>query len=289
MPQSAVATALSFEFFPPRSPEAVRRLSDARHQLATLAPNFFSVTFGAGGSTRELTLETVLESRRETGIDSAPHISCVGSSLADIRTTLKTYREAGISRLVALRGDMPSGTTGSGEMRYANELVALIRDEFDDQFWIAVAAYPEVHPQAGGARADLENFKRKVAAGADTAITQYFYNADAYFRFRDSCQAANIEIPLVPGIMPITNFSNLKRFSDMCGAEIPRWIGKRLEDFGDDRAAIQAFGLDVTTALCERLLREGVPGLHFYSMNQASAVLAVCNNLGIKGAPPASG
>ncbi len=276
-------TALSFEFFPPRTTEAAAKLATTQVRLAALAPEFFSVTFGAGGSTRELTLETVLASRAATAVDGAPHISCVGFRLADIRAVLEQYVAAGIRRLVALRGDMPSGATGAGELRYANELVAFIRRETGDHFHIEVAAYPETHPQAAGASADLDHFKRKVDAGANGAITQYFYNADAYFRFVDRAQAAGITVPIVPGIMPITNYANLRRFSEMCGAEIPRWIAKSLQDFADDRAAIQAFGIEVTTALCARLLAAGVPGLHFYSMNQAEASLAVCANLRLSG------
>ena len=272
-------TQLSFEFFPPRTPEGVAKLATTRRRLAALAPEFFSVTFGAGGSTRELTLETVLDVRADTGIDSAPHLSCIGFPIADIRTVLARYTEAGIQRLVALRGDMPSGTTGYGELRYANELVEFIRRETGRRFHIEVAAYPEVHPQAAGARVDLDNFKRKVEAGADGAITQYFYNADAYARFVEQARARAIEVPIVPGIMPITNFSNLRRFSDMCGAEIPRWIVKRLQDLGDDRAAIAEFGIDVTSHLVQRLLDDGAPGLHFYTMNQFEATLAVCRNL----------
>ena len=282
MPHPApAATGLSFEFFPPRSPEAVAKLTTTCRELATLTPDFFSVTYGAGGSTRELTLETVVELHRDTGIDGAPHLSCVGSSIADIRTTLERYRAAGITRVIALRGDMPSGTTGLGELRYASELVEFIRSEFGRAMRLEVAAYPEVHPQAAGAKADLDNFKRKVDAGADAAITQYFYNPDAYFRFVDSCRAAAIEIPITAGIMPVTNYTNLKRFSDMCGAEIPRWLLKRLQDFGDDRVSIQAFGIDVTTSLCERLLREQVPGFHFYTMNQYQASVEICANLGL--------
>ncbi len=285
MPHSdSAALHLSFEFFPPRSPEAVARLVTTRSKLAALGPEFFSVTFGAGGSTRSQTLETVLELREATGVESAPHISCIGFPLAEIRAVLERYREAGIRRLVALRGDMPSGTTGFGELRYANELVAFIRAEFGDTFRIEVAAYPEVHPQAPGAGADLDNFRRKVEAGADGAITQYFYNADAYFRFVEAAEAAGVRVPIVPGVMPVTNYSNLKRFSDMCGAEIPRWILKRLQDFGDDRASIQAFGIDITTRLCERLVSEGAPGLHFYTMNQFEAAVAVCANLDLAAA-----
>ncbi|MCZ6772880.1 MAG: methylenetetrahydrofolate reductase [NAD(P)H] [Proteobacteria bacterium] len=279
---------LSFEFFPPRTPEAAARLETTRRKLTELNPGFFSVTFGAGGSTRDLTLETVLEIRDDTGVDSAPHVSCFGFPIREIRAVLERYRRAGIRRLVALRGDMPSGTTGFGELRFANELVEFIRNETGEVFHIEVAAYPEVHPQSPGASADLENFKRKVDAGANGAITQYFYNPDAYFRFVESCGGAGIDIPIVPGIMPITNYSQLKRFSDMCGAEIPRWILKRLQDFGDDRAAIRAFGVDVTTRLCERLLSEGAPGLHFYTMNQHEASVAVCTNLNLIDHAPAA-
>lgn len=272
---------LSFEFFPPRTPEAVSRLAATRDRLARHAPTFFSVTFGAGGSTRELTLETVLGIRTATGIEAAPHISCLGTPIAALREVLQRYQAEGIKRIVALRGDMPSGLTGFGELRYANELVEFVRKETGSQFHIEVAAYPEFHPQAPSAKADLANFKRKVEAGADSAITQYFFNADAYFRFVDSCAALGISIPIVPGIMPITNFSQLARFSDMCGAEIPRWIERRLRDFGDDRASIRAFGIDVTAELCARLLERGVPGLHFYTMNQHEAVDAILRQLGL--------
>ena len=274
---------VSFEFFPPRTHEAVARLETTRRKLAALKPEFFSVTFGAGGSTRDLTLETVLDVRQDTGIDSAPHISCIGFPISDIRKVLERYDDAGIGRLVALRGDMPSGTTGFGELRFANELVEFIRSETGDRFRIEVAAYPEVHPQSQSAESDLDSFKRKVDAGANGAITQYFYNADGYFHFVERCRAAAIEIPIVPGVMPITNYSQLKRFSDMCGAEIPRWILKRLQDFGDDRSSIRAFGVDVTTGLCERLLSGGAPGLHFYTMNQFEASTAICSNLNLLG------
>lgn len=272
---------ISFEFFPPRTPEAAERLAAARDRLARFAPGFFSVTFGAGGSTRDLTLETVLEIRRATGIEAAPHISCLGTPIADLRATLHRYVDHDIRRIVALRGDMPSGLTGYGELRYANELVEFIRKETGRRFHIVVAAYPEFHPQASSARADLANFKRKVEAGADSAITQYFYNVEAYFRFVDSVQALGVAIPIVPGIMPITNFSQLARFSEMCGAEIPRWIEKRLRDFGDDRTAIREFGVDVTAELCARLLAGGAPGLHFYTMNQYEAVEAILARVGL--------
>ena len=276
------ATNISFEFFPPRTPEAVARLELTRSRLAALGPSFFSVTFGAGGSTRELTLETALAVKAATGIECAPHISCIGTPLAELREVVKRYVEVGITRVVALRGDMPSGLTGFGELRYASELVAFIRQEAGRAFHIEVAAYPEFHPQANSAAADLQHFRAKVEAGADSAITQYFYNPDAYFRFIDSCAALGVHLPIVPGIMPITNFSQLMRFSDMCGAEVPRWIVKRLRDFGDDRASIRAFGIDVTTALCARLLKDGAPGLHFYTMNQSEAAEAVFRNLGLR-------
>ncbi len=275
------ARTLSCEFFPPRTPEAVGKLETTRDRLARLNPAFFSVTYGAGGSTRDLTLETVLAIRKATGIEAAPHLSCVGTPLAELRLVIERYRAQGITRLVALRGDLPSGLTGFGELRYANELVEFIRRETGDAFHIEVAAYPEFHPQAQSAAADLANFKRKIEAGANSAITQYFYNPDAYFRFLDSVQKLGVRVPVVPGIMPITNYSQLMRFSEMCGAEIPRWIVKRLRDFGDDRLAIRAFGIDVTTDLCARLLAGGAPGLHFYTMNQYEATEAIFRNLGL--------
>ncbi len=271
----------SFEFFPPRSAEARGKLELTCDKLSALKPNYFSVTFGAGGSTRELTLETVTAITQATGIDAAPHLSCIGFPLENIRTVLKDYEARGIQRVVALRGDLPSGTTGVGELRYANELVEFIRQETGSAFHIEVAAYPEFHPQSSSAANDLQNFKRKVDAGADSAITQYFYNPDAYFRFVDSAHSLGIDIPIVPGIMPIINYTQLMRFSEMCGAEIPRWIVRRLRDFGDDRVSIRAFGIDVTTALCRRLLEQGVPGLHFYSMNQYEASETIWRNLGI--------
>jgi methylenetetrahydrofolate reductase (NADPH) len=271
----------SFEFFPPRTAEAQAKFATTREHLRALNPHFFSVTFGAGGSTRGLTLETAVSIIRATGIDTAPHVSCVGMTLSNLREVLAEYTAHGITRIVALRGDMPSGTVGIGELRYANELVEFVRRECGDAFHIEVAAYPEFHPQASSAAADLKNFKRKVEAGADSAITQYFYNADAYFRFVDSCERMGIDIPIVPGIMPIINYTQLMRFSEMCGAEIPRWIVHRLRDFGDDRNAIRAFGVDVTSELCRRLLDRGVPGLHFYSMNQYEAAEAIWRNLGI--------
>ena len=268
----------SFEFFPPKTAEGTEKLRNTRAQLAPLQPKYISVTFGAGGTTQQGTLDAVLEIQRE-GIEAAPHLSCVGSTRDSIRQILKTYRDGGIRHIVALRGDMPSGMGEIGEFRYANELVEFIRAETGDWFHIEVAAYPEYHPQAKSPRHDLDNFVRKVRAGADSAITQYFYNADAYFRFVDEVRAQGVDVPIVPGIMPITNYSQLMRFSEMCGAEVPRWVAKRLESFGDDRESIRAFGLDVVTGLCERLLAAGVPGLHFYTLNAAGATKAVWERL----------
>lgn len=270
----------SFEFFPPKTTEGVEKLRATRRQLAQLKPEFFSCTFGAGGSTRDRTLETVLEIQRD-GHAAAPHLSCIGSTQENIREILQTYKAQGIRHVVALRGDLPSGMADPGAFRYANELVAFIRQETGDWFNIEVAAYPEIHPQAKNAQQDLQAFARKVQAGASAAITQYFYNADAYFRFVDDCHALGVEIPIVPGIMPITNSSQLARFSDACGAEIPRWIRKRLEGYGDDLDAIRAFGLDVVTDLCDRLLQGGAPGLHFYTLNQAGPSSTVWQRLGL--------
>jgi methylenetetrahydrofolate reductase (NADH) len=258
----------SCEFFPPRTPEGVANLRKARRELAQLKPEFFSVTYGAGGSTRERTLETVLEIQAEGGA-AAPHLSCVGSSRDDLRAVIAQYKAHGIRHVVALRGDLPSGAASAGELRHANELVALIRAETGDWFRIEVACYPEFHPQARTAAEDLRNFKQKVEAGADGAITQYFYNADAYFRFVEACKALGIGVPIVPGIMPIANFSQLARFSDACGAEIPRWLRLKLQGYGDDVGSIRRLGLDVVTELCQRLLEQGAPGLHFYTMNRA--------------------
>jgi len=274
------ARQYSFEFFPPRTPEGVEKLRAARRQLVQLRPAFCSVTFGAGGSTREGTLATVLEIRGE-GVEGAPHLSCIGGTASSIRDVLTQYRDHGIRHLVALRGDLPSGTVDAGEFRYASELVAFIRQQTGDWFHIDVAAYPEVHPQARSAPEDLDAFKRKVDAGADSAITQYFYNADAYSHFVDAAAARGITIPIVPGIMPIGSFTKLARFSDACGAEIPRWIRRRLEGFGDDTASIRAFGLDIVSDLCEMLLARGAPGLHFYTLNQASLTTTIWQRLGL--------
>jgi len=270
----------SFEFFPPKTAEGMEKLRATRKQLAQLKPEFFSCTFGAGGSTRDRTLETVLEIQGE-GLAAAPHLSCIGSTQENIREILHTYQSHGIRHVVALRGDLPSGMADPGEFRYANELVAFIRQETGDWFHIEVAAYPEFHPQAKSAQDDLQAFVRKVQAGASAAITQYFYNADAYFRFVDDCDALGVTIPIVPGIMPITNSTQLARFSDACGAEIPRWIRKRLEGHGDDLDAIRAFGLDVVTDLCDRLLQGGAPGLHFYTLNQAGPSSTIWQRLGL--------
>ncbi|MFZ0255841.1 MAG: methylenetetrahydrofolate reductase [NAD(P)H] [Gammaproteobacteria bacterium] len=271
----------SFEFYPPKTEAGREKLRVTWQRLATLKPRFFSVTFGAGGSTRDRTLETVLEIQTESDIEAAPHISCIDSTRSNIREMLQAYRAAQIRHLVALRGDVPSGTVEVGEFHYASELVAFIRQETGRYFHIEVAAYPEFHPQSQNAGADLRNFKRKVEAGADSAITQYFYNLDAYLRFVDSCEKLGIELPIVPGIMPITNYVQLARFSATCGAEIPRWLAKRLEEFRDDLASLRAFGIDVVTALCARLLEMGAPGLHFYTLNKAEATLAIWANLGL--------
>ncbi len=270
----------SFEFFPPKTPEGMEKLRATREKLAVLKPKFFSVTFGAGGSTRDRTLDTVLEIQQQ-GYEAAPHLSCIGATRDDIRAILKTYKENGIRRIVALRGDLPSGMTEPGELRYAGELVAFIRAETGDTFHLEVAAYPEIHPQAKSARDDLKNFAGKVKAGADSAITQYFFNADVYFRFVDEAHALGVNIPIVPGIMPIGNFSQLARFSDACGADIPRWIRKRMEGYGDDADSIRAFGLDVVTDMCQRLMAGGAPGLHFYTLNQAALSLEIWKRLGL--------
>jgi methylenetetrahydrofolate reductase (NADPH) len=278
--RAARQRVLSFEFFPPQTPEGIEKLRVTRRQLAQLKPAFFSVTFGAGGSTRDRTRDTVLEIQRE-GHEAAPHISCIASTRASVFEMLREYREAGIKRVVALRGDMPSGMVETGEFRFAAELVAFVRREFGSAFHIEVAAYPEYHPQARTARDDLSHFKRKIDAGADSAITQYFYNAEAYFAFVEECEAAGINVPIVPGIMPIGKFAQLARFSDACGAEIPRWIRRKLEGFGDDTASIRSFGLDVVTGLCDQLLRGGAPGLHFYTLNQAGLTNTIWQRLGL--------
>ncbi|WP_458526559.1 methylenetetrahydrofolate reductase [NAD(P)H] [Onishia taeanensis] len=270
---------ISFEFFPPNTEAGKEKLLGVRDALAARKPRFFSVTYGAGGSTQARTTQTV-KSVRESGINTAPHLSCIGSDKGELRELLAQYREDDINSLVALRGDLPSGMGGIGELRYANELVEFIREETGDHFEIAVAAYPESHPQAPSFERDLENFARKVKAGANLAITQYFFNPDAYFHFVERARRLGVETPIIPGIMPITNYTKLARFSDACGADIPRWIRKQLEAYGDDSESIQAFGEEVITRLCERLLDGGAPGLHFYTLNQAKASLKVLDNLG---------
>jgi methylenetetrahydrofolate reductase (NADPH) len=272
--------ALSFEFFPPKTPEGAEKLRATRKQLAQLKPDFFSVTFGAGGSTRDRTLAAVLEIQGD-GLQAAPHLSCIGANRDDIRGVLKQYIAAGIKHIVALRGDLPSGEVDVGDFRYANELVEFIRAETGDHFRIEVACYPEFHPQCKGPRDDMQNFKRKIEAGADAAITQYFFNDDAYFEFVDEARALGIDVPIVPGIMPISNYTTLARFSDACGAEIPRWVRMKLQGYGDDAASIRAFGLDVVTALCDRLLSRGAPGLHFYTLNQAGLTCTIWQRLGL--------
>jgi len=276
--QKNINPLFSFEFFPPKSADAADKLKIVQQKLSQLNPDFFSVTFGAGGSTRDKTYDTVVNIQ-QSGVSAAPHLSCVASTKENILEILNAYKDNNVSKIVALRGDMPSGMMSAGEFRYANELVEFIRQETHDFFEIHVAAYPEIHPQAKNARDDFKNFKRKVDAGANAVITQYFYNADSYFYFLDECEKNGINIPIVPGIMPITNYSQLFRFSEMCGADIPRWIRKRLEQFGDDKESICAFGEEVVTKLCQQLLDNGAPGLHFYTMNRAKPTLAVWNNL----------
>ena len=283
--QKQLTRAFSFEFFPPQTPEGVEKLRTTRQQLALFNPKFFSVTFGAGGSTQDRTFETVLEIQAEGYAEAAPHLSCIGSTSENIRSQLQKYLDSGVSYLVALRGDLPSGMAQPGEFRYAAELVEFVRREFGNVFHIEVAAYPEYHPQARSAQDDLQNFKRKVEAGADSAITQYFYNADAYFRFVNACEIANIKIPIVPGIMPINRFNQLARFSDACGAEIPRWLRKKMEGYGDDSASIRAYGLDVVTDLCSQLLDAGAPGLHFYTMNSPNLTTTIWQRLGLQTEP----
>lgn len=269
---------LSFEFFPPKTPEGAVKLRVVREKLYAKRPEFCSVTYGAGGSTQEGTFATVAEIQTE-GMAAASHFSCVGATKATVREQLKQLQGMGVKRLVALRGDLPSGYGLGGEFQYASDLVAFIRTEMGDAFHIEVAAYPEFHPQARSPQADLQAFATKVKAGADSAITQYFFNSDAYFRFVDEAHRLGVDVPIVPGIMPITNASQLLRFSDACGAEVPRWIRMRLQGFGDDTASIQAFGHDVVADLCDQLRNAGVPGLHFYTMNQSVPTLALCEAL----------
>lgn len=270
---------LSFEFYPPKTDDQRTQLDRTVERLKDLAPQFMSVTFGAGGSTLSHTPETVQRLRATHGVAGVPHISCVGGSREELRALLKLYRALGCERVVALRGDMPSGMARSGDLRYASELVELIRAEHGDHFAIEVAAYPETHPQADDALADLRHFKHKVDAGANGAITQYFYNADAYFRFVDDARRLGIGIPIVPGIMPISNFTQLRRFSEACGAEIPRWVGQRMRAFGDDAAAVREFAADLVAAMCSRLIAGGAPALHFYTLNLAKPTLSVLTRM----------
>lgn len=280
----AQAIHFSFELFPPRTPEGVAKLPATVARLAAVQPSFFSVTYGAGGSDQDGTYDTVMRVVGQTGIQTAPHLTCVGATRAGIAALLDRYKAAGVRRIVALRGDLPATAISSeapGELHYANELVAFIRERHGDHFQLEVAAYPEMHPQAASPQADFDAFRRKVEAGASGAVTQYFFNADAYFDFAERCTRAGITVPIVAGIMPITNFTQLARFSAACGAEIPRWVRLRLEQLQDDKAALQDFGLDVITRLCEQLLKAGVPGLHFYTLNQAEPTLKLWKNLGL--------
>ncbi|WPC04857.1 methylenetetrahydrofolate reductase [NAD(P)H] [Pseudomonas benzenivorans] len=276
--------SFSFEFFPAKTEAGHEKLLDTARQLAVYKPDFFSCTYGAGGSTRGRTVHTVLQLNEEVKVATAPHLSCVGDSKAELRELLTLYKDAGIERIVALRGDLPSGMgLASGELRYANELVGFIREETGDHFHIEIAAYPEMHPQARNFEADIANFVRKAKAGASSAITQYFFNVDSYFYFVERVRKLGVDIPVVPGIMPITNYSKLARFSDACGAEIPRWVRKQLEAYGDDSDSIRAYGEQVVSEMCERLLQGGAPGLHFYTMNLAGPSLAIWNNLKLSG------
>ena len=274
-------TPISFEFFPPKTDEQKATLEAALPKLKALKPEYVSVTFGAGGSTLSYTPETVRHLRDEHGLDAAPHLSCMGGTRAEIANLLDQYKAMGCKRIVALRGDLPSGMASYGDFRYASDLVEVIRKERDGYFHIEVACYPEMHPQAGDAQSDLANFKRKVDAGANGAITQYFFNPDAYFRFVEDARKLGIGVAIVPGIMPITQYSQLRRFSDMCGAEIPRWIAKRLEAFRDDAESIREFGADVVAELCRKLIDGGAPSIHFYTLNRAKATLAICERLGL--------
>ena len=277
---SLQSTPISFEFFPPKTAEGAAKLLNVRQELYALKPQFFSVTYGAGGSTQDGTLQQV-QSILQDGFDAAPHFSCIGTTRDTVREQLAAFKAAGIRRMVALRGDLPSGHGTFGEFRYASELVECIRQESGEHFHIEVGCYPEVHPQAKSPQADVQAYVTKVKAGANSAITQYFFNSDAYFRFVDEAYKLGADIPVVAGIMPIISSSQLMRFSDACGAEIPRWIRLRLQSFGDDTASIKAFGLDVVSDLCEQLRNGGAPGLHFYTMNQSAAVTAICRNLAI--------
>jgi methylenetetrahydrofolate reductase (NADPH) len=276
--------SFSFELFPPRTPEGAAKLPGVICELAAARPDYFSVTYGAGGSGQDGTYETLLTVVKHCGIEAAPHLTCVGSTKERVAALLDRYREAGVKRIVALRGDLPPGAetaSAPGEFHYANELVSFIREQHGDAFHIAVAAYPEMHPQASGPSVDFDNFRRKVEAGADSAITQLFYNADAYFHFMDRCAKAGLRIPVIPGIMPITNHASTLRFCAGCGADLPRWVRLRLEELKDDKAAVLDFGVGVVTRLCETLLKNGVPGLHFYTINQSEPTLKLWNSLAL--------
>ena len=278
--QKKLEQQFSCEFFPPKTDKGMENLfKTAKILKKEINPAFFSVTFGAGGSTRENTFNAVTKIKQNTGCDVAPHLSCIGSDKQQLKEILDDYKQQGIKRIVTLRGDMPSGTVSQSDFNYANELVTYIRENYDDQFHIEVAAYPETHPQAESSKQDLLNFKRKVEAGANSAITQYFYNVDSYFYFVDSCEKMGLDIPIVPGIMPITNFSNLARFSDMCGADIPQWLRRKLQSFADDTDSIKDFGAEFVSSMSQKLLEMGAPGLHFYSMNQTEATLRIWNNI----------
>ena len=268
----------SFEFFPPNTPEGIKNLKDTRQQLSAFKPEFYSVTFGAGGSTRDRTLETVLEIKQE-GLNAVPHISCISSTKAEIKTLLDIYQQHNIKHLIALRGDIPSGSAVSGEFKHANELVSFIRQETNDYFHIEVGAYPEYHPEVISSQIEIQNFKNKVDAGANSAITQFFFNADAYFRFMDECLIADINIPIVPGVMPIYNIKQLARFASNCGAEIPRWLRIKLESYGDDLPSLRSYGVDVVSELCETLIAWDVPSLHFYTLNQAGIITRIIQNI----------
>ena len=273
-------TALSFEFYPPKTDDQRAQLDRTAAKLKSHAPEYVSCTFGAGGSTLSYTSETVRHLNQHHGLQAAPHLSCVGGTREEIRELLKLYRAIGVKRIVALRGDLPSGMGFPGDLRYASELIAFIRAEHGDAFRIEVGAYPETHPQATDALADLRHFKTKIDAGADAAITQYFYNADAYFHFVDAARKLGVEVPIIPGVMPISNFSQLRRFSEQCGAEIPRWVSKRMQAYGDDAESVRSFGADVVAGLCERLIAGGAPSLHFYTLNLAKPTNAVLERIG---------
>lgn len=278
--QKKLQKNFSCEFFPPKTEQGMEKLFVTAETLKqTINPKFFSVTFGAGGSTRDNTFDAVRKIQQKTGSEVAPHLSCIGSTKEQLKEILDDYRQQGVKRIVALRGDMPSGTVSRGDFNYANELVSFIRSNYNDHFHIEVAAYPETHPQAQSAIKDLEFFKNKVDAGANSAMTQYFYNIDSYYYFVDACEKLGLDLPVVPGIMPITNYSNLSRFSEMCGAEIPKWLRRKLESYADDTDSIKDFGTEFVTAMCEKLLDMGAPGLHFYTLNQSEASLKIWNNL----------